>query len=134
MYSGWCFCLLNKAQYDILNGSWRISAATRLTAYRDKNYFPVHEKSEQFQRVPSVVDIVEHFLIKHHSGKATFKRSRSLFTAHLKEMGIIISLYEQHTLASLLKELGEENPLVWMPRLDLLGTFFAMSSKVLDQL
>ena len=56
-------------------------------------------------------------------GKATFKQSRSLFTAHLKEterlrfqgqtaahMGIIISLYEQRALVSLLQELREENP------------------------
>ena len=117
--------LLDKAQRDILNESWRISTPSRLTAYRDsyKNSFPVHERSEEFLKVPSLDDIVEHFLIKRHSGKATFKWARSLFTAHLKEMerlafqgqtaarmGIIISLYEQRALASLLQELRKEKP------------------------
>ena len=59
--------LLEQAQCDILNESRRISKPSRLTAYR----------------VPSLDYIVEHFLIKQHSGKATFKRARSLFTAHL---------------------------------------------------
>ena len=81
---------MDQAQCDILNESWRISTLSRRTAYR----------------VPSLDDIMEHFLIKRHSGKATFKRARSLFTADLKEMerltfqgqtaacmGIIISLY-----------------------------------------
>lgn len=80
--------ILDKTQTDILNESWRISMPYRLTAYRDsyKSSFPVHEKSEEFLKVPSLDDIVEHFLIKCHSGKATFKRSRSFFTPHLKEM------------------------------------------------
>ena len=67
--------LLDKAQCDILNVSWRISTPSRLTAYRDsyKNSFPVHERSEEFPKVPSLDDIVEHFLSKRHSGKATFK-------------------------------------------------------------
>ena len=61
---------------------------SRLTVYRDsyKNSFPVHERSEEFLKVPSLDDIVEHFLIRRHSGKATFKWARSLFTAYLKEM------------------------------------------------
>ena len=80
--------LLDKAQCDILNVSWRISTPSRLTAYTDsyQNSFPEHERSEEFLKVPSLDDIVEHFLIKRHSGKATFKWARSLFTAHLKEM------------------------------------------------
>ena len=117
--------ILDKAQTDILNESWRINMPYRLTAYRDsyKSSFPVHEKSEEFLKVPSLGDMDEHFLIKRHSGKATFKRSRSLFTPHLKEMerlafqeqsaarmGIVMSLYEQRALASLLQELRQENP------------------------
>ena len=140
--------LLDRSQSDILNESWRISAPIKLTAYRDayKSSFPVHEKVEDMLKLPSLDDIVEHFLIKRHSGKATFKRSRSLFTQHWKEieklafqghsaarMGIVISLYVQQALASLLQELRQENP-----NLDaasqIVRDIFAMSSKVLDQL
>ena len=109
--------LLDKSQSDILNESWRISAPINLTAYRDayKSSFPVHEKVEDMLKVPSLDDIMEHFLIKRHSGKATFKRSKSLFTQLWKEieklafqgqsaarMGIVISLYVQQALVSLL--------------------------------
>ena len=80
--------LLDKSQFDILNESWRISAPIKLTAYRNayKSSFPVHQKVEDILKVPSLDDIVEHFLIKLHSGKATFKSLRSLFTQHSKEI------------------------------------------------
>lgn len=139
--------ILDKAQTDILNESWRINMPYRLTAYRDsyKSSFPVHEKSEEFLKVPSLGDMDEHFLIKRHSGKATFKRSRSLFTPYLKEMerlafqeqsaarmGIVMSLYEQRALASLLQELRQDNP-NWDAATQTVRDIFAMSSRILDQ-
>ena len=139
--------VLDKAQTDILNESWRINMPYRLTAYRDsyKSSFLVHEKSEEFHKVPSLDDIVEHFLIKRHSGKATFKRPRSLFTPHLKEMerlafqgqsaarmAIVTSLYEQRALASLLQELRQDNP-NWDAATQTVRDIFAMSSRILDQ-
>ena len=140
--------VLDKTQTDILNQSWRISAPDKLTAYRDayKNSLPVHEKSEDILKVPSLDDIVEHFLIKRFSGKATFKHARTLFSQNWKEMeklafkgqssahmGIVITLYIQQALAALLQQLQQDSP-----NLDSMTQTvrdsFAMSSKVLDQL
>lgn len=70
--------LSDRTQCDTLNESWRISAPKRLSAYRGnyKNSLPVHEKSGEFLKVPSLDAIMKHILIKRHSGKATFKQSR----------------------------------------------------------
>ena len=80
---------LDKAQCDILNESWRISTPSRHTAYRDsyKSSVPVHDRSEEFLKSPVLTIVLLYFLIKRHSGKATFKRARSLFTAHFKRNG-----------------------------------------------
>ena len=140
--------VLDKTQSDILSQSWRISAPDKLTAYREayKSSFPVHEKAEDILKVPSLDAIVEHFLIKKHSGKATFKHARTLFSHNWKDieklafkgqsaaqMGIIITLYIQQALASLLQQLNQESP-----NLDSMTQTvrdsFAMSSKVLDQI
>ena len=140
--------VLDKTQSDILSQSWRISAPDKLTAYREayKSSFPVHETAEDILKVPSLDDIVEHFLIKKHSGKATFKHARTLFSHNWKDieklafkgqsaaqMGIIITLYIQQALASLLQQLNQESP-----NLDSMTQTvrdsFAMSSKVLDQM
>ena len=105
--------------------SWRISALDKLTAYREayKSSFPVHKKAEDILKVPSLDDIVEHFFIQSHSGKATFKNARTLFSHNWKDiaklackgqsaaqMGIIIILYIQQALASLLQQLNQESP------------------------
>ena len=140
--------LLDKTQTDILNESWRISAPVKLTAYKEayKGSFPVHEKAEEMLKVPSLDDIVETFLIKRLSGKATFKRSRSLFTQQWKEierlafqgqtaarMGIVISLYVQQALAMLLQELKSDSPNLDSATQTVRDTF-AMSTKIIDQL
>ena len=140
--------MLDESQTDVLNESWRIKAPNDLSAYKDsyRSSFPVNEKSVDMLQVPSLDDIVETFLIRRHSQKATFKKAKGLFTQHLKEieklafqgqtaarMGIIITLYIQQALASLLTELGSENT-----NLDratqTVRDVFAMSTKVLDQL
>ena len=140
--------LLDESQTSVLNASWRIKAPNELSSYKDsyRSSFPVNEKSEDMLRVPSLDDIIETFLIRRHSPKATFKKSRGLFTQHLKEiekfafqgqtaarMGIVIILYIQQALATLLSELGSENT-----NLDratqTVRDVFAMSTKVLDQL
>ena len=71
---------LDKTQSDIFSQSWRISAPDKLTAYREayKNSFPVHEQAEDILKAPSLDDTIEHFLIKKHLGKATFKHARTL--------------------------------------------------------
>ena len=140
--------LLDESQTSVLNASWRIKAPSKLSSYKDsyRSSFPVNEKSEDMLRVPSLDDIIETFLIRRHSPKATFKKSRGLFTQHLKEiekfafqgqtaamMGIVIILYIQQALAALLSELGSENT-----NLDratqTVRDVFAISTKVLDQL
>ena len=140
--------VLDESQTDVLNESWRIKAPNDLSAYKDsyRSSFPVNEKSVDMLQVPSLDDIVETFLIRRHSQKATFKKAKGLFTQHLKEieklafqgqtaarMGIVITLYIQQALASLLTELGSENT-----NLDratqTVRDVFAMSTKVLDQL
>ena len=88
---------------------------------------------------------METFLIKRHSTRAVFKRNRSLYTQHLKEierlafqgqtaarMGIIISLYSQQALALLLQELGSEKPNI-DKTIQTVRDVFATSTKILDQ-
>ena len=80
--------VLEKTQSDILSQSWRISAQDTLTAYREayNGSFPVHEKVEDILKVSSLDDIVEHFCIKKHSGKATLKHARTLFSHNSKDI------------------------------------------------
>ena len=74
-----------------------------------------------------------------------FKRNRSLYTQHLKEierlafqgqtaagMGIFISLYSQQALALLLQELGSDKPNI-DKAIQRVRYVFAMSTKILDQ-
>ena len=79
---------LDKPQSDILSQSWRISAPDKLTAYREayKRSFPVHVKAEVILKVPSLDDIVEHFLIKKHSGKSEFKHARTFLSHNWKDI------------------------------------------------
>ena len=80
--------MLDKKQSDIIDQSWKIAAPGRLSAYKEsyRNSLPGHENAEEGLKVPSLDDIVETFLIKRHSTRAVFKRNRSLYTQHLKEI------------------------------------------------
>ena len=55
---------MDQSQADILLESWRSSQPDRLTAYKEhyKSSFPLHDKSEEVLKVPSLDDIVESFL------------------------------------------------------------------------
>ena len=116
---------MDQSQTGILLESWRSSEPDRLTAYSEhyKSSFPLHEKSEQFLKVPSLDDIEESFLIKRFSSKACFRRARALQTTHLREIeklgyqrhiaaktGMTIVLYMQQALRVLLEDLKEDNP------------------------
>ena len=118
-----------------------------LSEYKEsyRNSFPVHKNAEEGLKFPSLDDIVETFLIKRHSTRAVFKRNRSLYTQHLKEierlafqgqtaarMGIFISLYSQQALALLLQELGSDKPNI-DKAIQTVRYVFAMSTKILDQ-
>ena len=77
--------MLDKSQSDILDQSWRLATLGRLSAYKEsyRNSFPVHKNAEEGLKLD---DIVETFLIKRQSTRAVFKRNRSLYTQHLKEI------------------------------------------------
>lgn len=140
--------VLDKSQTEILSESWRSCQPDKMTAYKEnyKSSVPIHEKSEDLLKVPSLDDIVETFLIKRFSTKACCKRARSLHTQHLREIerlayqgqlaakiGISISVYMQQALRVLLQELKTGKP-----NLDLavqtVRDVFAMSTKTLDQI
>ena len=80
-----------------------------------------------------------------HSSKAVFKRSKCLFSQHLKgtkrvafqaqtasRMGIVITRYIQHALATLLSELCRENT-KFRQDTTISSLSFAIPTKVLDQ-
>ena len=135
--------VFNSRQTDVLNDFLRISTPINVSAYKDsfRTSFPVNEKSEDILKVSS--DLTT--FLRLFTLKAVFNRSESLFIPHLKEiektafheqtafrMSIVITLYMQQALATLLTELDIENT-----NLDkatqTVGDLFAMSTKVLDQ-
>lgn len=140
--------MLDKSQSDTLSQSWRTEQPDKLTAYKEnyKSNFPLQEKTEEFLKIPSLDDIVETFLIKRFSTKACFKRARSLYTQHLKEIeklayqgqvaakvGITVNLYMQQALRVLLEELKTDKPNIDLAT-QTVRDIFAMSTKTLDQL
>ena len=78
----------DQSQTDILLESRRSSQPDRLTSYKElyKSSLPLHEKSEEFLKVPSLGDIEESFLINRFSSKACFRRAIALHTTQLREI------------------------------------------------
>lgn len=140
--------VLDQAQVEILEGSWRSSNPDRLTAYKEeyRSCFPLHESSEQFLTVPTLDDLLETMLSRTHGDKAVknWDSHRSLFSQPHKaieklayqgqmssRMSIISILYIQQALASLLKGL-EDGDIDKDEACQTIRDVFAMSTKSLD--
>ena len=105
---------LDQSQANILLELWRSSQPDRLTAYKERNKssFPLHEKSEEFLKVPSLDD-VESFLIKRFSSKSITHHAFEKLGYQgqiAAKTGTAIVLYIQQALRVLLDELKEDNP------------------------
>ena len=141
--------VLDQAQIDILDSTWRSKHPDRISAYKEeyKNCFPIHDDSVDFLKVPTLDDIFEIMLRQTHGQKAvqSWDSHRQLHTQPFKQieklgyqgqlsarMNIISTLYMQQALGSLAQsvEKGEFTP---ESLLESLKDIFAMSAKSLDQ-
>ena len=137
---------LDNAQKEVLQESWRSEDPGRITAFKEtyKSSFPVSETDEEFLRVPSLDNIVDHLLIKRYGSKAATK-SQSLYSQPLKaieklayqgqmaaRMGIIINMYTQQALGNLLTLLEDKEPNIDQS-IQCVRDTFAMTTKLLDQ-
>lgn len=137
---------LDDSQVDILKGSWRSDDPSKISAYREayKSSFPISDKSEDMLKVPSLDEIVDSLLIKRFGNRAVTK-SQSLYTQPLKSlekiafqgqcaarMGIIVNLYVQRALGSLLTVLQDKTVNI-DAAIQCVRDIFVMSSKSLDQ-
>ncbi|CAC5377944.1 unnamed protein product [Mytilus coruscus] len=118
--------VLDQAQVDILENSWRSKNPDRISAFREdyKNCFPIHDSSVEFLQVPSLDDLLEPMLRQTHGQNAvkSWDTHRQLFTQPLKQieklafrgqlsarMNVISVLYMQQALGSLLQTLEGED-------------------------
>ena len=141
--------VLDQAQVDILDNSWRCKNPDRLSAYKEdyKSCFPIHDSSVDYLQVPSLDDLLEPLLRQTHGQKAvnSWDSHRQLFSQPLKQieklgfqgqlaarMNIISVMYIQQALGSLLNciDNGEvDKDMICQTIKDV----FAMSQKTLDQ-
>ncbi|KAJ8298498.1 hypothetical protein KUTeg_025029 [Tegillarca granosa] len=139
---------LDDAQREVLKGNWRSDSPNLITAFAEeyKELFPIESESEKFLQVPALDDLVEDTLIRRHGKKAGFIRNaRHLYSQPYKMvektayrgqqaayLGIIINLYIQQGLASLMSVLKEDVCDMDQVRKQV-RDIFAMSTKTLDQ-
>lgn len=141
--------IIDQAQVNILENSWRCKNPERLSAYREeyKGCFPIHDSSVNFLQVPSLDDLLEPMLRRTHGPKAvkSWDNHRQLFTQPLKQieklsyqgqlaarMNIIAMLYMQQALGTLLNKLENDNE-DKEAVCQIVNDLFAMSTKALDQ-
>ena len=139
--------VLDQAQINILNGSWRSSDPEKLTAYKDeyKVSFPVQTKSQDTLKVPVLDDLLEPLLRKQHSNFKAWGKAKHLASQQMRSiensayqgqiaarMGIISVAYMQQALGLLLKNLKSDTPNV-DSAVQSVRDIFDMSTKTLDQ-
>lgn len=141
--------VLDQAQIDILESSWRSQHPDRISAYKEeyKSCFPIHEDSADFLKVPTLDDIFEIMLRQTHGLKAvqTWDSYRHLHTQPFKQieklgyqgqqsarMNIISTLYTQQALGSLVQSV-EKGEFTTESLVENLKDIFEMSTKSLDQ-
>ncbi|KAK6173317.1 hypothetical protein SNE40_016792 [Patella caerulea] len=140
---------MDSSQKEVLLGHWRCDKPNSITAFAEetKEMFPVDEDTEKFLQVPSLDDLIGRCLIKKHGNKAAFsKTGKSLFTQPYKMlekiayrgqqasyMGIIINMYMQQSLGTLIELFNDDKPNIDNARKHI-RDIFAMSTKSLDQL
>lgn len=139
--------VLDESQIQTLKNAWRCENPERVSSYREsyKLSFPIAEEAENLLAVPSLDSMVESLLLKRFGAKAAFGKSHSLYSQPLKSlekigyqgqsaarMGIIINLYIQQALSSLLEKLTQKSPNL-DAAIQCVRDIFAMSTKSLDQ-
>lgn len=140
--------MLDKAQVEVLENSYRCKNPNYLTSFSEENFdlFPIHAESEELLQVPSLDSLVECFLTKRYGIKASFSKGKQLFSQPAKmiekiaykghqasRLGLIIQMYVQQSLGNLLQLLGEED-CDRDKATQMVKDIFAMSTKCLDQI
>ena len=139
---------LDDSQKQVLLGSWRAENPNSITAFAEENkeLFPVDTETEKFLEVPTLDDMIERCLINKHGRRAAFSKSgKSLYTQPYKMveklayrgqqaayLGIIMQMYMQQSLGSLIETLSEETVNIDRAIKQVRDTF-AISTKGLDQ-
>ena len=141
--------IVDKAQENILDNSWRTKTPERLTAFKEeyRSCFPIHEQSQSLLQVPSLDELLEPMLRKTRGAKAVknWDKYKQLHTQPLKQIerlayqgqmaarfGIISVMYIQQSLATLLNSIESDG--VSTQSIKLVRDLFEMSTKSLDQL
>lgn len=142
---------LDNSQKEVLKGHWRAEHPKLITAFAEetKESFPIDEDTEKFLEVPSLDELIGKCLVKKHGSKASFSKiGKTLHTQPFKMlekiayrgqqaafMGIIINMYMQQSLASLIETLSKDktNDII-DNAIQQIRDIFAMSTKSLDQM
>ncbi|CAG2190111.1 unnamed protein product [Mytilus edulis] len=141
--------ILDQAQVNILESSWRCKIPEHLSAYKEeyKSCFPINDDSASFLQVPKLDDLLEPMIRQTHGQKLmrSWDNHRQLYSQPYKQieklgfqgqlasrMNIISLSYMQQALGSLLKDL-EEDDVDKSTACQTVKDIFAMSTKSLDQ-
>ena len=142
---------IDQSQKDVLDLHYRSTTPNDVTAFSEDHIdlFPVSEETDKYLQVPSLDPLIETCLVKRHGSKGSFsknnKSGRSLVTQPCKmiekiayrgqqaaKFGIVIQLYMQQSLGSLLEYLQcdhfDQDQACRMVK-----DVFSMSTKSLDQ-
>ncbi|KAK6179632.1 hypothetical protein SNE40_011946 [Patella caerulea] len=141
---------LDSCQREVLLQSWRAANPSNVSAFSEENFdtFTVSKETQEFLKVPSLDELVESCLVKKFGNKAAFTKSGAfLFSQPFKMLekmafrgqqsaylGIVIQLYLQQNLASLLEIVQDKEELDKADIVSRIKDIFAMSTKGLDQL
>ena len=142
--------VLDKAQIEVLQGSYRCKSPNFLSAFCEDTYdlFPVDGDSEQYLEVPSLDSLVECCLTKRYGNKTSFVKSKgkSLFSQPSKlvekiaykgqqaaRLGLVVQMYLQQSLGNLL-QFFESEEFDKDRACQQVKDIFSMSTKALDQI
>lgn len=142
--------VLDAAQIEAINHSYRCSQPNFLTAFSEDNYdiFSVDADSEKYLQVPSLDNIIDSCLTKRYGGKASFVKGKgkSLHSQPCKmvekigfkgqqaaRLALVMQLYIQQSLGNHLQTLQSED-FDKEKAVQQIRDIFAMSTKCVDQI
>ena len=141
--------ILDKAQIDVIENSYRCDQPNYLSAFSEENFdlFPLDEESEKFLQVPSLDALVESCLVKRYGQKAAFVKSKgkTLFGQPSKmvekigykgqqaaRLALIMQAYIQQSLGNLL-QFVQSDDFSKEGTVSQIKDIFAMTTKSLEQ-
>lgn len=140
--------VLDQAQIDLLEATWRCPYPDKLAAYKEayRQTFPVQEDAAKLLQVPSLDEMTERLLVKKHGPRAAFGTSQSLYSQPFKaieraayqgqtaaRMGLVTICYGQQALGTLLQNLQSQEPNI-DEAIQTVRDVFAISTKSMDQI